>query len=91
MDAASAIRGLVGGLLIAAGVLIGLTGGVCGGFGVFWAVGYWNVRKQWDLLLLSLGGGAMSIAVGVVLFLIGRSLLRRSSRSDGSGPPAPEG
>lgn len=85
MDAGSAIRGLLGGLLIAAGVLIGLTGGLCGGFGVFWAVGYWSMSDQRDTLLLSLIGGALSIAVGVALFLFGRSLLRRTPEDDRAG------
>lgn len=76
MEAGPAIRRLAGGLLIAVGVLVSLTGGLCGGVGVIWAIGYWDVGNQRDTLLLSLVGGTLTIGVGVGLFLAGRHLIR---------------
>lgn len=76
MEAGAALKRLLGGLLLATGALIVLTGGLCGGFGVLWAIVYWRASSsEWEVLLQSIGVSVVTITIGTGLFRWGRSLL----------------
>ena len=69
---------LLGGLLVAAGILLMLTSGLCSAYliATFWS----DVIKGPEILLFPLLFGGFPFVGGIAMCLAGRSVIRRNDR-----------
>ena len=89
MDAGEALKRLLGGLLLAVGIILALSCGLCtGGFGIYAIILLFDEKSRGGSLVISpfLVAGLVATAIGVGLAWGGLAILR-TPRVRGNGPP----